>query len=56
MLARNRPHQEKPQPHTTIALSGSPDAEERLENPFSLRLRHASPTITNSEFDVPRIR
>ena len=56
MLARDRPHQGKPQPHTTIALARSPDAEERFENPFSLRLRNASSTIANSELDVPRIR
>ena len=56
MLARDRPHQGKPQPHTTIAVARSPGAEERLENPFVLRLRNASSTITNSELDVPRVR
>ncbi len=56
MLARDRPYQGQPQPHTTIALACSPGAEERLENPFSLRLRYASSTITNGELDVPRVR
>lgn len=55
MLARDCPDQGKPQPHATVALARSPDAEERLEDPFSLRLRYASTTITNSKFDVPRV-